>query len=82
MQNSGQMINFGHHGQTIVSKDKDLPNPSSTGKSFFKGGQSNMGQSQMANTGMAGAPNPMKMTGNSFYNATMAKTKTHTLASR
>lgn len=41
--------------------------PQSTQKSFYK-------NQNMAKTGMSGAPNP-KMTGSSFYNATMAKTK-------
>lgn len=39
----------------------------SSEKSFFK-------NQSMNKTGMSGAPNP-KMTGSSFYNATMAKTK-------
>jgi len=43
-----------------------------TGKSFYKQ-QSNLNNSNMAMTGMGGV-NP-KMTGSSFYNATMAKTK-------
>ena len=44
-----------------------------TGKSFYKP-VSQLNNSNMNMTGMAGAPNP-KMTGSSFYNATMAKTR-------
>lgn len=71
------MINI---GQALASAG--VPNqgqkpqiPTNTERSFFKQGVSKLvDQSQMTNTGMAGAPKAMA-TGSSFYNATMAKTK-------
>ena len=67
-----QMINI---GQALASAGQSgqPPIPANTEKSFFKQ-HNNLNQSHMANTGMAGAPKPT-VTGSSFYNATMAKTK-------
>ena len=65
MINIGQALaGAGQAGQPAI--------PTNTEKSFFK--HNNVNQSHMANTGMAGAPKPT-VTGSSFYNATMAKTK-------
>jgi len=70
----GQMINI---GKLVNQQSASNPNKpviaSQTEKSFFKPPTNNLNTSQMANTGMQGAK-PM-VTGSSFYNATMAKTK-------
>ena len=67
-----QMINIGQAlaGAGVAAQPTI---PAHTEKSFFKH-HGNLNQSHMANTGMAGAPKPT-VTGSSFYNATMAKTK-------
>jgi hypothetical protein len=61
----------GQKGQSIMSSKPLIP--TSTEKSFYKP-HNNLNQSNFGNTGMQGAPKP-SVTGSSFYNATMAKTK-------